>query len=94
MRKKTKVRSRKSEVSIWDDPRTRAAQTLAYHGFTMDTIRRACDLTQGQVTYRLRKLGVSTVTYRLGKSEEAQTKIATILHKERLVIPRRYSHWL
>lgn len=75
---KRRRRRRRSLVSIWDDPRTRLAQAMAYEGFGYLAISRASDLTIGQLSYRFHKLGTSPTTWRRGKSGHAREKIAKL----------------
>jgi hypothetical protein len=67
--------------TIWDDDRTLLAQALAYEGFSYAVIQRECDLSVGQTSYRLRKLGVSPTEYRTGDSEQSQEKLRKLRRK-------------
>lgn len=72
----------RNKLCIWDDPATLAMQTLAYEGFTLDTIRKALGFRKlGAVQYRLRKLGVSPAQWRRGKNEQARERILYLLVK-------------
>lgn len=67
--------------NIWDDPRTRVAQYLAYKGWTLHAIAEASQLRYGQTTYRLKQLGISTTQWRRGESEEAKEFAAKLFDK-------------
>jgi hypothetical protein len=75
---------KKRTLSIWDDPKTLAAQTLAYEGLSLDVICKSVGLTTGQLNYRLRRLGVSVTEYRQGRSILARERICEVLDKHRL----------
>jgi hypothetical protein len=70
--------------NIWDDPRTLAAQKLAYKGLTIRTIARFCLLSTGQVEYRLRRIGISTTEWRRGTSEKVQAFAEGVLRRHGL----------
>jgi NADPH-dependent glutamate synthase beta subunit-like oxidoreductase len=64
--------------SIMNDPVTFLMQSLAYEGFTHDTIREA---TGKSPSYRLSVLGVSTAKVRRAEDEEGQKRLNKVLDK-------------
>jgi hypothetical protein len=74
----------RERLSIWDDPRTMAAQAMGYEGFAHRVIARECDLSLGEVQYRLAKMGVSTQGYRSGMTDRALDRINRIKARWRL----------
>jgi hypothetical protein len=78
-----------SRDSIWQDPRTLAITKLAYRGLTHRAIARVLhryQVTQGQVSYRLGKIGLSTWAWRRGESDASKSfveGVVEVLNRQR-----------
>ncbi len=68
MKKKTTKRQRRIFTSVYEQT-TFLAAGLGELGLTSEAIARECRLSEGQVNYRLKVLGIRRVAYRSGKSK-------------------------
>ncbi len=81
---------KRKKMSIWDEPRTKAAIALAYKGIKVKVIARLCELSMGQAQYRLSRHGVSTTSWRNADTDEARRIVARILTSRHMVVPKKF----